>query len=172
MFISKIISKKRLADEVAIDDILPGYEQNQKERQGEIKNEAEIAADNTEEQELQDIPLVEEESQDAEEKSETEAAEISEITAVEVNAEDENSAKEDSETNNINDKNTEIENTESIQELKTAENTEESAEVVPETSVAELIEASLKNDEEYIKGISQDKQEDEIPLNEDDWTIL
>ncbi len=160
--------QKRLADEVAIDDILPGYEQNQKERQGEIKNEAEIAADNTEEQELQDIPLVEEESQDAEEKSETEAAEISEITAVEVNAEDENSAKEDSETNNINDKNTEIENTESIQELKTAENTEESAEVVPETSVAELIEASLKNDEEYIKGISQDKQEDEIPLNEDD----
>ena len=55
-----------------------------------------------------------------------------------------------------------------LQKIKQPDKEQEAKEAIPETSVAELIEASLKNDEEYIKGISKDEKKDEIPLNEDD----
>lgn len=86
--------QKRLADEVAIDDILPGYEQNHQDRQNEAKNEAETITDDTAEQELQDVPLVDEEAQNSAEESEAETVESIETEAAEADVKDEDSEKE------------------------------------------------------------------------------
>ena len=163
--------QKRLADEVAIDDILPGYEQNHQDRQNEAKNEAETITDDTAEQELQDVPLVDEEAQNSAEESEAETVESIETEAAEADVKDEDSEKEAivaKDNENLDESETESEVNETLTENKQPDKEQEAKEAIPETSVAELIEASLKNDEEYIKGISKDEKKDEIPLNEDD----
>ena len=163
--------QKRLADEVAIDDILPGYEQNHQDRQNEAKNEAETITDDTAEQELQDVPLVDEEAQNSAEESEAETVESIETEAAEADVKDEDSEKEAivaKDNENLDESETESEVNETLTENKQPDKEQEAKEAIPETSVAELIEASLKNDEEYIKGISKDEKKDEIPLNEDE----
>ncbi len=163
--------QKRLADEVAIDDILPGYEQNHQDRQNETKNEAETITDDTAEQELQDVPLVDEEAQNSAEESEAETVESIETEVAEADVKDEDSEKEAivaKDNENLDESETESEVNETLTENKQPDKEQEAKEAIPETSVAELIEASLKNDEEYIKGISKDEKKDEIPLNEDD----
>ena len=166
--------QKRLADEVAIDDILPGYEQNHQDRQNEAKNEAETITDDTAEQELQDVPLVDEEAQNSAEESEAETVESIETEAAEADVKDEDSEKEAivaKDNENLDESETESEVNETLTENKQPDKEQEAKEAIPETSVAELIEASLKNDEEYIKGISKDEKKDEIPLRSEERRV-
>jgi len=182
--------QKRLADEVAIDDILPGYEQNQKERLNNIQEQnlpaAPVEADKTAdsaEDELQDVPLVDEAS-DLEEKREETPEENAEINAAErknaVEAESKQAADDNEEPLKEEPLEAETTDTQAVEETETeeveteAEIKEEAKEEIkqepaPEDSnVAELIEASLKNDEAYIKEMADNKKADEIPLNEDE----
>ncbi len=145
--------RKRLGDAVAINEILPGYGESKEETQ-DTREEAESA------EELQDVPLVEDEIKD--ENPVENEPEISE------------------EETEIEEVSTETETIEQIAEVtqdETAEIIKEHSEVKKEelsvvaddAKVAELIEASLKNDEEYIKEISvKNNEENEIPLNEDE----
>lgn len=145
--------RKRLGDAVAINEILPGYGESKEETQ-DTREETESA------EELQDVPLVEDEIKDEnpvenEPEISEEETEIEEVSA-------------ETET---------IEQAAEVTQDETAEIIEEHSEVKKEelsvvaddAKVAELIEASLKNDEEYIKEISvKNNEENEIPLNEDE----
>ncbi len=189
--------QKRLADEVAIDDILPGYEQNQKERLNEIKHTNEYLkehSENTQEETKEpeedfneedrnedasyDLIEVETETEpDIEIEPETEP-DIQEVpeniddaeSEAVIESENDESALDDKddkpeiESEDIDTEATETKN----EDLKEPDKKKEELSVVADDSkVAELIEASLKNDEAYIKEISDNKN-DEIPLKEDE----
>ena len=131
--------QKRLADEVAIDDILPGYEQNHQDRQNEAKNEAETITDDTAEQELQDVPLVDEEAQNSAEESEAETVESIETEAAEADVKDEDSEKEAivaKDNENLDESETESEVNETLTENKQPDKEQEAKEAIPETSVS------------------------------------
>lgn len=145
--------KKRLGDAVAINEILPGYGENAEER-ADIPEETESA------EELQNIPLVEEKVTD----SEITEPVIEEESVEEAEVREESAAAEtfEQETDEF------VEDAKAV-EADTEAKKEELSVVADDAKVAELIEASLRNDEEYIKEISvKDGNENEIPLNEDE----
>jgi len=156
-------NQKRLADEVAIDDILPGYEQNRAEAQNAANTEALLDEDTAkEEAPTTDVEAFEQaeiaetklsDNETIEEEAEEEVVDVP-YTLEEVSVSDDNLSKE--------------ENAAIIEEdVQEAVNEETDLNDEQSTNVAELIEASLKNDEEYIKEISSDK-ENEIPIKEDE----
>ncbi len=156
-------NQKRLADEVAIDDILPGYEQNRAEAQNAANTEALLDEDAAkEEAPTTDVEAFEQaeiaetklsDNETIEEEAEEEVVDVP-YTLEEVSVSDDNLSKE--------------ENAAIIEEdVQEAVNEETDLNDEQSTNVAELIEASLKNDEEYIKEISSDK-ENEIPIKEDE----
>ena len=145
--------RKRLGDAVAINEILPGYGESKEETQ-DTREETESA------EELQDVPLVEDEIKD-ENPVENEPEISEEETEIE-------EASAETETIEQAAEETQDESAEIIEEHSEVKK-EELSVVADDAKVAELIEASLKNDEEYIKEISvKNNEENEIPLNEDE----
>lgn len=151
--------RKRLGDAVAINEILPGYGEN-KEEPIQTQKEPENIQNTENAEELQDIPLVDEETEnpgvfepETQEETFEEEENKEEIAPAEDFEQEANEPAADTET----------------VEVDREDKKEELSVVADDARVAELIEASLKNDEEYIKEISvKNNEETEIPLNEDE----